>query len=208
VRTDPRFEAIPVRSTAAPVGSIRVIFPDLRGVPRGKAVPIADPLGDARNMDPPTNSIFARAVRAVQSLGPFDYAATLVLVAVYAVGTSLDEGPDTSLDFYRAVATVIPTLLITVAIQGRLFELSRKLTFRHQYRTVLFAVVVFGGEAGTLMTIAREKTNWAAHLYVYLAMLTLGLATLYLALSGTPEQEKDAVEKNERDGTGLTERRD
>lgn len=153
-------------------------------------------------MDPPTNSIFARAVRAVQSLGPFDYAATLVLVAVYAVGTSLDEGPDTSLDFYRAVATVIPTLLITVAIQGRLFELSRKLTFRHQYRTVLFAVVVFGGEAGTLMTIAREKTNWAAHLYVYLAMLTLGLATLYLALSGTPEQERNAVEKNERDGTG------
>jgi hypothetical protein len=123
VRTDPRFEAIPVRSTAAPVGSIRVIFPDLH-------------------------------------------------------------------------------------IQGRLFELSRKLTFRHQYRTVLFAVVVLGGEAGTLMTIAREKTNWAAHLYVYLAMLTLGLATLYLALSGTPEQEKDAVEKNERDGTGLTERRD
>jgi hypothetical protein len=42
---------------------------------------------------------------------------------------------------------------------------------------VLFAIVVFGGEAGTLMTIAREKTNWAAHLYVYLAVLALGLAT-------------------------------
>jgi hypothetical protein len=138
---------------------------------------------------PPHESVAARVRRAVASLGPFDYAATVVLVAVYVIGTSMDEGPDTSLDFYRAVATVIPTLLITVAIQGRVFELSRKVTFRHQYRTVLFAIVVFGGEAGTLMTIAREKTNWAAHLYVYMAVLALGLATLYLALTGTEEAE-------------------
>jgi hypothetical protein len=53
----------------------------------------------------------------------------------------------------------------------------------------MFAVVVFGAEAGTLMTIARQKTNWAAHLYVYLALLALGIATLYLALSG-PEQSE------------------
>jgi len=138
-------------------------------------------------MDTPYKSISARLRRAAGSLGPFDYAATVVLVAVFVIGTSLDEGPDTSIDFYRAVATVIPTLLITVAIQGRVFELSRKLTFRHQYRTVLFAIVVFGGEAGTLMTIARDKTNWAAHLYVYLAVLALGLTTLYLALTGTDQ---------------------
>jgi hypothetical protein len=142
-------------------------------------------------MDTPSQSIAARVRRSVADLGPFDYAATLVLLAVYVIGTSMDEGPDTSIDFYRAVATVIPTLLITVAIQGRIFELSRKVTFRHQYRTVLFAIVVFGGEAGTLMTIAREKTNWAAHLYVYLAILALGLATLYLALTGTPEKTED-----------------
>lgn len=49
---------------------------------------------------------------------------------------------------------------------------------------MLFAVVVFGGEAGALMTIAREKTNWAAHLYVYMAVLALGVVTLYLALTG------------------------
>jgi hypothetical protein len=122
-------------------------------------------------------------------------------VAVYAIGTSLDEGPDTSLDFYRAVATVIPTLLITVAIQGRLFELSRMVTFRHQYRTVLFAIVVFGGEAGTLMTIAREKTNWAAHLYVYLAILTLGLATLYLALTGIEESKPEQEDESGETGT-------
>jgi uncharacterized membrane protein YsdA (DUF1294 family) len=67
------------------------------------------------------------------------------------------------------------------------FELSRKVTFRHQYRTVLFAIVVFGGEAGALMTIAREKTNWAAHLYVYLAVLALGITTIYLALVGTDQ---------------------
>jgi hypothetical protein len=87
-----------------------------------------------------------------------------------------------------------------VAIQGRVFELSRKLTFRHQYRTVLFALVVFGGEAGTLMTIARDETNWAAHLYVYLAVLALGLATLYLALTGTEQSE--AAEKAESDSPG------
>src|SRR5215211_8882083 len=120
----------------------------------------------------------------------FAFAATLVLLAVYVIGTSMNEGPDTSVDFYRAVATVIPTLLITVAIQGRVFELSRKVTFRLQYRTVMFAVVVFGGEAGTLMTIARQETNWAAHLYVYLALFALGLATLYLALTGTGEPER------------------
>jgi peptidoglycan/LPS O-acetylase OafA/YrhL len=129
-------------------------------------------------------SLSARLRRSARSLGPLDYAATVVLLAVYAIGTSMDEGPDTSMDFYRASATVIPTLLITVAIQGRVFELSRKVTFRLQYRTVLLAVVVFGGEAGALMTIARQKTNWAAHLYVYLAVLALGLATLYLALTG------------------------
>jgi hypothetical protein len=135
-----------------------------------------------------------RLRRAAASLGPIDYAATLVLLAVYVIGTSRDEGPDTSLDFYRSVATVIPTLLITVAIQGRILELSRKVTFRHQYRTVLFAIVVFGGEAGTLMTIAREKTNWAAHLYVYMAVLALGLATIYLALRGTEESESGEAE--------------
>jgi hypothetical protein len=135
-------------------------------------------------MDTPRESISARIRQAARSLGPFDYAATVVLLAVYVVGTSMDEGPDTSIDFYRAVATVIPTLLITVAIQGRIFELSRKVTFRHQYRTVLFAIVVFGGEAGTLMTIARDQTNWAAHLYVYMAVLALGLTTIYLALTG------------------------
>jgi hypothetical protein len=51
----------------------------------------------------------------------------------------------------------------------------------------LFAIVVFGGEAGALMTIAREKTNWAAHLYSYLAVVALGLATIYLALRGTEQ---------------------
>jgi hypothetical protein len=152
-------------------------------------------------MDTPRRSISARIRQGAASLGPFDYAATLVLVAVYVIGTSMDEGPDTSMDFYRSVATVIPTLLITVAIQGRIFELSRKLTFRHQYRTVLFAIVVFGGEAGTLMTIARDKTNWAAHLYVYMAILALGLATLYLALTGTPEETED-VAKDESTSPG------
>jgi hypothetical protein len=151
---------------------------------------------DATKMDTPHESIAARLRRAAASLGPFDYAATVVLLAVFVIGTSMDEGPDTSLDFYRAVATVIPTLLITVAIQGRVFELSRKITFRHQYRTVLFAIVVFGGEAGTLMTLAREETNWAAHLYVYLAVLALGLATLYLALTGT--EQSAAAQQEER----------
>jgi hypothetical protein len=125
--------------------------------------------------------------QAVASLSPLDYAATVALLAVYAVGTSLDEGPKTSLDYYRAAATVIPTLLVAVAIQGRVLELSSKVTFPRRYRTVMLAVVVFGGETGALMTIAREKTNWAAHLYVYLALLSLGLLLLYLALVG-PER--------------------
>jgi hypothetical protein len=141
-------------------------------------------------MNTSPESFSVRLRRSVASLGPFEYAATLVLVAVYVIGTSMDEGPGTSMDFYRAVATVIPTLLITVAIQGRFFELSRKVTFRHQYRTVLFAVVVFGGEAGTLMTVARQETNWAAHLYVYMAVLALGIAMTYLALTGTPEESE------------------
>src|SRR5215217_8815837 len=148
-------------------------------------------MGDPTGMDTPRESISARVRRSAGSLGPLDYAATVVLVAVFVIGTSMDEGPGTSLDFYRSVATVIPTLLITVAIQGRIFELSRKVTFRHRYRTVLFAVVVFGGEAGTLMTIARDKTNWAAHLYVYMAILALGLATLYLALRGTEQPDQN-----------------
>ena len=135
-------------------------------------------------MELPRGNIPARLRRAATSLGPLDHAATIVLLAIYGIGTSLDQGPKTSMDFYRAAATVIPTLLITVAIQGRVLDLSRKLTFRLRYRTVMLAVVVFGGETGTLMTLARQKTNWAAHLYVYLAVLSLGVALLYLALTG------------------------
>jgi hypothetical protein len=96
----------------------------------------------------------------------------------------MDDGPGTSLDFYRSAATVIPSLLIAVAIQGRVLELSQKATVRLQYRTVMLAVVVFGGETGALMTIARDETNWAAHLYVYLALMSLGLTLLYQALRG------------------------
>jgi hypothetical protein len=129
-------------------------------------------------------SMLARAREAATSLKPLDYAATLVLLGVYAIGTSMDEGPGTSLDFYRSAATVIPTLLIAVAIQGRVLELSLKPTFRQQYRTVLFAVIIFGGETGALMTIARDETNWAAQLYVYLALVSLGLTLLYQALRG------------------------
>jgi len=143
-------------------------------------------------VEPAPDSIGVRVRTAARSLGVFDYAATAALLAVYAIGTSIDEGPDTSLDYYRAAATVIPTLLITVAIQGRLFELARKVTFRLQYRTVLFAIVVFGGEAGTLMTIAREKTNWAAHLYVYAALLALGIAFIYLALTGIDQPDDES----------------
>jgi hypothetical protein len=156
-------------------------------------------------MDTPSHSISARVRQSAASLGPFDYAATLVLLAVYGIGTSMDEGPDTSMDFYRAASTVIPTLLVTVAIQGRFFELSRRVTFRHQYRTVLFAIVVFGGEAGTLMTVARQETNWAAHLYVYMALLALGLTTIYLALTGT-EEETEEQEARNKDDSGETPR--
>jgi glutamine synthetase len=42
VRTDPRFEAIPELSTGTRVRSIRVLYPDLHGVARGKDVPIAE----------------------------------------------------------------------------------------------------------------------------------------------------------------------
>jgi cytochrome c biogenesis protein CcdA len=63
---------------------------------------------------------------------------------------------------------------------------------------VMLAVVVFGGEAGTLMTIARQETNWAAHPYVYLAVFSLGLATLYLALTGGGQSE--SVQGEESDG--------
>ena len=122
--------------------------------------------------------------RHAADLSPLDWALTLALIGVYAIGTSKNGGPETSGDFYRSAATVIPTLLIAVAVQGRVLELSRKPSFRHQYRTVLFAIVIFGGETGALMTIAREETNWAAHLYVYLALIALGLTLLYQALRG------------------------
>jgi hypothetical protein len=160
-------------------------------------------VGDARPMQPPHTSPAAHLRRAARSLGPFDYSATVALLAIYAIGTSLDEGPRTSMDFYRAAATVIPTLLITVAVQGRVLELSRKVSFRLQYRTVLLAVVVFGGETGTLMTLARQRTNWAAHLYVYLAVLALGVALLYLALAGpdrSQTQEAGVDGESERGG--------
>ena len=145
-------------------------------------------------MSPPRNSKMADFRQAARSLNPLDYAAGIGLVAIYAIGTSLDEGPGTSIDFYRSAATVIPTLLVAVAIQGRVLELATKVTFPRRFRTVLLAIVVFGGETGALMTIARDKTNWAAHLYVYLALISLGLLLLYLALAGPDrfkETEKD-----------------
>jgi hypothetical protein len=141
-------------------------------------------MSDARN------SRIAEVRSAAASLSLLDYAATVGLVAIYVIGTSMDEGPKTNLDFYRAATTVIPSLLIAVAIQGRVLELSRKISFRMRYRTVLLAIVVFGGETGALMTLARDKTNWAAHLYVYLALVSLGLTMLYLALVGPDRSRK------------------
>jgi hypothetical protein len=133
---------------------------------------------------------FDRLRQSARSLGPLDYAATLALVAVFVVGTSMDDGPKTDMAYYSAAATVIPSLLIAVAIQGRVLELSRKMSFRTRYRTVLLAVVVFGGETGTLMTLARQETNWAAHLYVYLALISLGITMLYLALIGPDRRSR------------------
>ncbi len=145
--------------------------------------------GEPQKVAEPRVSRIARLRSSVASLSPLDYAGTLALVAIYAIGTSLENGPKTDLDFYSSAATVIPSLLVAVAIQGRVLELSRKVTFRMRYRTVMLAVTVFGGEAGTLMTLARHKTNWAAHLYVYLALMSLGITLLYLALVG-PERSK------------------
>jgi hypothetical protein len=138
----------------------------------------------------PDESRIGQIRHAAASLSPLDYLATAALVAVYVVGTTRDGGPGTSIDFYRSAATVIPTLLIAVAIQGRILELSRHISFRRRYRTVLLAIVVFGGETGALMTIARDETNWAAHLYVYLALMSLGLLMLYLALAGPDRFKK------------------
>ena len=42
MRTDPRSEAITELSTGTPITSIRVLYPDLHGVARGKDVPIAE----------------------------------------------------------------------------------------------------------------------------------------------------------------------
>jgi glutamine synthetase len=42
VRTDPRSEAVSELSTGTPVRSIRVLYPDLHGIARGKDVPIAE----------------------------------------------------------------------------------------------------------------------------------------------------------------------
>jgi hypothetical protein len=134
---------------------------------------------------------FEQVRQSARSLGPFDYAATVVLLTVYVVGTSMDDGPKTDMAYYSAAATVIPSLLIAVAIQGRVLELSRKMSFRMRYRTVLLAIVVFGGETGTLMTLARQETNWAAHLYVYLALISLGLTMLYLALVGPDRRSRE-----------------
>jgi hypothetical protein len=151
-------------------------------------------------MGAPRKSRIGQVRQAAASLGPLDYAATVALLAIYAIGTSRDEGPKTSLDFYRSAATVIPTLLVAVAIQGRVLELSSKLTFPRRYRTVMLAVVVFGGETGALMTIARDKTNWAAHLYVYLALMSLGLTMLYLALTGPDRFKKPDTRDDETRG--------
>ena len=142
-------------------------------------------------------SRFDHLREAIAPLGLLDYLATGALIAVYGIGTSLDDGPGTNRDFYRAAATVIPTLLVAVAIQGRVLELHPGLTFRRRYRIVLLAVVVFGGETGALMTLGREKTNWAAHLYVYLALVSLGLLLLYLALVGPERGAKRTSKKRD-----------
>jgi hypothetical protein len=46
------------------------------------------------------------------------------------------------------------------------------------------------------MTPARQKTNWAAHLFVYLALVSLGVVLLYLALVG-PERFKKPPREDE-----------
>jgi hypothetical protein len=47
------------------------------------------------------------------------------------------------------------------------------------------------------MTIARDKTNWAAHLYAYLALMSLGITMLYLALTGPDRFKKSDTRDDE-----------
>jgi hypothetical protein len=112
-------------------------------------------------MSAPRKSTIGQVRQAAASLSPLDYTRHRCPCRHLR-----HRHEPRSLDFYRSAATVIPTLLVAVAIQGRVLELSSKLTFPRRYRTVMLAVVVFGGKTGALMTIARDKTNWAAHLYV------------------------------------------
>ena len=39
------------------------------------------------------------------------------------------------------------------------------------------------------LSIARNDTNWAAHIYVYLALVSLGLTLLCQALRGTTDSD-------------------
>jgi uncharacterized membrane protein YsdA (DUF1294 family) len=96
-----------------------------------------------------------------------------------------------------------PACVVRWLYRGALCR-ARKISFRRRYRTVLLAVVVFGGETGALMTIAREKTNWAAHLYVYLALMSLGIAMLYLALAGPDRFKNPDARDDESRGSGRT----
>jgi hypothetical protein len=50
------------------------------------------------------------------------------------------------------------------------------------------------------MTIARQRTNWAAHVYVYLAVLALGLAMVHLALRGTDQLPAGGARRARRHG--------
>ena len=58
-------------------------------------------MGHPTEIDTPRQNFSTRLRRWAGSLGPFDYAATIALIAVYVVGTSMDEGPGTSMDFWK-----------------------------------------------------------------------------------------------------------
>jgi hypothetical protein len=88
--------------------------------------------------------------------------------------------PSVSEEFYRTRATIIPTLLLTLAVAGRFFIVSKPASVPRGDPTFILLEIA-GGEAAALVVVAGTEPN-----SVLLALVCGSLAAAFVATGSSP----------------------
>ena len=139
---------------------------------------------------------------AVSRAGPGRLGGALAAFVIVSVVANLLPGrPSTDLAFYEAAAQVIPVLVLALAVESRLFRLPRVDDDPRALATILFLILLGGGEVGALTTLANQATDWFSHFAVIASLALTGLLIIIIAMVD-PERMRIGESDEETESSG------